>query len=477
MIINLFFIPEVLLSLGVMIIILIDLFLQNYKAVTFKLIQLLLIASAYYSINGQISLTHDSYDLSEFLNILKFILILGSFIIFHYTYKHLVYLNTLKIEYFTISILGLIGTMIMISAHSLLILYLGIELLSLSLYALIGFNKKSSLSSEAAIKYYVLGAMSSGVLLFGISLVYGFTGSINYSEIANIVDTVQINSVEYLGIIFGIIFITASLCFKFGVAPFHMWVPDIYQGSLVSTTTLLSTLPKIAVFIVFLKLFYIPFLSMTNVWSDILIFVGMLSIIIGSIFALTQENIKRLLAYSAISNIGFIVLSLGLVTNDGLQASLYYTIVYSLTALASFGIITHITCNSHGIEKISDLAGLSKTHPYYAILILITMLSSAGIPPMIGFHAKLIVIQALINSEYIMLSILVVLMTVISAYYYLKVIKTIYFDNREELISVYSNSSIVLSLNSISLLILGIFPYYLFNLTSYLMDLLFTISI
>lgn len=477
MIINLFFIPEVLLSLGVMIIILIDLFLQNYKAVTFKLIQLLLIASAYYSINGQISLAHDSYDLSEFLNILKFILILGSFIIFHYTYKHLVYLNTLKIEYFTISILGLIGTMIMISAHSLLILYLGIELLSLSLYALIGFNKKSSLSSEAAIKYYVLGAMSSGVLLFGISLVYGFTGSINYSEIANIVDTVQINSVEYLGIIFGIIFITASLCFKFGVAPFHMWVPDIYQGSLVSTTTLLSTLPKIAVFIVFLKLFYIPFLSMTNVWSDILIFVGMLSIIIGSIFALTQENIKRLLAYSAISNIGFIVLSLGLVTNDGLQASLYYTIVYSLTALASFGIITHITCNSHGIEKISDLAGLSKTHPYYAILILITMLSSAGIPPMIGFHAKLIVIQALINSEYIMLSILVVLMTVISAYYYLKVIKTIYFDNREELISVYSNSSIVLSLNSISLLILGIFPYYLFNLTSYLMDLLFTISI
>jgi NADH-quinone oxidoreductase subunit N len=477
MIINLFFIPEILLSFGVMIIILIDLFLQNYKAVTFKLIQLLLIVSAYYSINGQISFTHESYDLSEFLNILKFILILGSFIIFHYTYKHLVYLNTLKIEYFTISILGLIGTMIMISAHSLLILYLGIELLSLSLYALIGFNKKSSLSSEAAIKYYVLGAMSSGVLLFGISLVYGFTGSINYSEIANIVDTVQINSVEYLGIIFGIIFITASLCFKFGVAPFHMWVPDIYQGSLVSTTTLLSTLPKIAVFIVFLKLFYIPFLSMINVWSDILIFVGMLSIIIGSIFALTQENIKRLLAYSAISNIGFIVLSLGLVTNDGLQASLYYTIVYSLTALASFGIITHITCNSHGIEKISDLAGLSKTHPYYAILILITMLSSAGIPPMIGFHAKLIVIQALINSEYIMLSILVVLMTVISAYYYLKVIKTIYFDNREELISVYSNSSIVLSLNSISLLILGIFPYYLFNLTSYLMDLLFTISI
>ena len=285
------------------------------------------------------------------------------------------------------------------------------------------------------------------------------------------------NSVEYLGIIFGIVFITASLCFKFGAAPFHMWVPDIYKGSLVSTTTLLSTLPKIAVFIVFLKLYYIPFISMKSMWSDILLFVGMLSIVIGSIFALTQTNIKRLLAYSAISNIGFIILALGLVSNEGIQASLYYTIVYSLTALASFGIITHITCNSHGIEKISDLSGLSQTHPYYAILILITMLSSAGIPPMIGFHAKLIVITALIDSSYIILSVIVVIMTVISAYYYLKIIKNIYFDSREDLISVYSNGSLILSLNSISLLILGIFPYYLFNLSSYLMGLLFAISI
>ena len=477
MIFNLIFIPEIILSIGVLIIIVIDLFLQSYKGITFKFIQLLLLLSGYYSINGQVSPIYQSYELSEFLNVIKFILLFGSFIIFHYTYKHLKHLNSLKIEYFTISILGLIGTMIMISANSMLMLYLGIELLSLSLYALIGFNKNSSLSSEAAIKYYVLGAMSSGILLFGISLVYGFTGSIIYSEIAEVINTTEMNSVEYLGIIFGIVFITASLCFKFGAAPFHMWVPDIYQGSLVSTTTLLSTLPKIAVFIVFLKLYYIPFISMKSMWSDILLFVGMLSIVIGSIFALTQENIKRLLAYSAISNIGFIILSLGLVSNEGIQASLYYTIVYSLTALASFGIITHVTCNSHGVEKISDLSGLSKTHPFYAILILITMLSSAGIPPMIGFHAKLIVITALINSSYIILSIIVIIMTVVSAYYYLRIIKTIYFDNREEVISVYSNSSVVLSLNSISLLILGIFPYYLFNLSSYLMDLLFTISI
>jgi NADH-quinone oxidoreductase subunit N len=477
MIFNLLFIPEIILSIGVMIIIVVDLFLQNHKGITFKFIQLLLLLSGYYSINGQISSIYQSYELSEFLNVIKFILLFGSFIIFHYTYKHLKYLNSLKIEYFTISILGLIGTMIMISANSMLMLYLGIELLSLSLYALIGFNKNSSLSSEAAIKYYVLGAMSSGILLFGISLIYGFTGSIIYSDIAEAINATEMNSVEYLGIIFGIVFITASLCFKFGAAPFHMWVPDIYQGSLVSTTTLLSTLPKIAVFIVFLKLYYIPFISMKSMWSDILLFVGMLSIVIGSIFALTQTNIKRLLAYSAISNIGFIILALGLVSNEGIQASLYYTIVYSLTALASFGIITHITCNSHGVEQISDLSGLSQTHPYYAILILITMLSSAGIPPMIGFHAKLIVITALIDSSYIILSVIVVIMTVISAYYYLKIIKTIYFDSREELISVYSNGSLILSLNSISLLILGIFPYYLFDLSSYLMDLLFAISI
>lgn len=474
---NLLFIPEIILSIGVMIIILFDLFFQKQKELSFTLVQFLLLIAAYYSLNNKFSSSYSAYTLNEFTNIFKFILLVGSLMIFHYTYKHLKFLKILKIEYFTISLLGLIGTMIMISANSLLMLYLGIELLSLSLYAVIGFNKKSSLSSEAAIKYYVLGAMSSGILLFGISLIYGFTGSIAYDDIASQIINIDKNSVDYIAIIFGIIFITASLCFKFGAAPFHMWVPDIYQGSLISTTILLSTLPKIAVFIVFLKLYFIPFILLREVWSDILIFVGMLSIVIGSLFALTQENIKRLLAYSAISNIGFIIVSLGLISIDGIHASLYYTVVYSLTALASFGIITHITSNSNGIEKITDLAGLSKTHPYFAFLILITMLSSAGIPPLIGFHAKLMVIKALISSSYIILSIIVVLMTVVSAYYYLKVIKTIYFDNREDLISTYSNSSIILSINVLSLIALGIFPYLLFNLTSYLMRIFSVISI
>ena len=474
---NILFIPEIILSIGVMIIILFDLFFQKQKGLSFTLVQFLLLIAAYYSLNNKFSPSYSAYTLNEFTNVFKFILLVGSLAIFHYTYKHLKFLKILKIEYFTISLLGLIGTMIMISANSLLMLYLGIELLSLSLYAVIGFNKRSSLSSEAAIKYYVLGAMSSGILLFGISLIYGFTGSIAYDDIASQLINVDMNSVDYIAIIFGIIFITASLCFKFGAAPFHMWVPDIYQGSLISTTILLSTLPKIAVFIVFLKLYFIPFILYREVWSDILIFVGMLSIVIGSLFALTQENIKRLLAYSAISNIGFIILSLGLISIDGIQASLYYTVVYSLTALASFGIITHITSNSNGIEKITDLSGLSKTHPYFAFLILITMLSSAGIPPLIGFHAKLMVIKALISSSYIILSIIVVIMTVVSAYYYLKVIKTIYFDNREDLISTYSNSDIVLSINVLSLIALGIFPYLLFNLTSYLMTIFSVISI
>ena len=460
--VELFYIPEVILSVGVLLIIIIDLYLQKHKYISFFLIQLLLIIASLYAITEVPQQNYSSYEFSEFTSLIKFILLLGSIIIFQYTYQHLNYLNSLKIEYFTISILGLVGTMVMISSYSLLMLYLGIELLSLALYALIGFNKHSGLSSEAAIKYYVLGAMSSGILLFGISLIYGFTGSINYFEIADQIRNINSNSAEFLGIIFGIIFITASLCFKFGAAPFHVWVPDIYQGSLISTTILLSTLPKIAVFIVFLKLYFIPFMALEYVWSDILIFIGIASIIIGSIFALTQENIKRLLAYSAISNIGFIILAMALVSNDGLHASLYYTIVYSFTALASFGVVTHITSNSHGIENISDLAGLSKTHPYFAILILITMLSAAGIPPLIGFHAKLMVIQALINNSYIFLSIIVVLMTVVSAYYYLRVIKTVYFEERENLISTYTSSNILLSINVILLLGLGIFPFILF---------------
>ena len=475
--VELFYIPEVILSVGVLLIIIIDLYLQKNKYISFFLIQLLLIIASLYAITEVPQQNYSSYEFSEFTSLIKFILLLGSIIIFQYTYQHLNYLNSLKIEYFTISILGLVGTMVMISSYSLLMLYLGIELLSLALYALIGFNKHSGLSSEAAIKYYVLGAMSSGILLFGISLIYGFTGSINYFEIADQIRNINSNSVQFLGIIFGIVFITASLCFKFGAAPFHIWVPDIYQGSLISTTILLSTLPKIAVFIVFLKLYFIPFMALEYVWSDILVFIGIASIIIGSIFALTQENIKRLLAYSAISNIGFIILAMALVSNDGLHASLYYTIVYSFTALASFGVVTHITSNSHGIENISDLAGLSKTHPYFAILILITMLSAAGIPPLIGFHAKLMVIQALINNSYILLSIIVVLMTVVSAYYYLRVIKTVYFEERENLISTYTSSNILLSINVILLLGLGIFPFILFDTTSFLVNLLAVISI
>ena len=474
---ELFYIPEVILSIGVLLIIIIDLYLQKHKHISFFLIQLLLIIASLYALTEVPQQNYSSYEFSEFISSIKFILLLGAIIIFQYTYQHLNYLNSLKIEYFTISILGLVGTMVMISSYSLLMLYLGIELLSLALYALIGFNKDSGLSSEAAIKYYVLGAMSSGILLFGISLIYGFTGSINYFEIADQIRNINSSSVQFLGIIFGIIFITASLCFKFGAAPFHIWVPDIYQGSLISTTILLSTLPKIAVFIVFLKLYFIPFMALEYVWSDILIFIGIASIIIGSIFALTQENIKRLLAYSAISNIGFIILAMALVSNDGLHASLYYTIVYSFTALASFGVVTHITSNSHGIENISDLAGLSKTHPYFAILILITMLSSAGIPPLIGFHAKLMVIQALINNSYILLSIIVVLMTVVSAYYYLRVIKTVYFEERENLISTYTSSNILLSINVILLLGLGIFPFILFDTTTFLVNLLTVISI
>ena len=475
--VELFYIPEVILSIGVLLVIIIDLYLQKHKYISFFLIQFLLIIASLYAVTEVPQQNYSSYEFSEFTSLIKFLLILGAIIIFQYTYQHLNYLNSLKIEYFTISVLGLVGTMVMISAYSLLMLYLGIELLSLALYALIGFNKHSGLSSEAAIKYYVLGAMSSGILLFGISLIYGFTGSINYFEIADQIRNIDSNSVQYLGIIFGIIFITASLCFKFGAAPFHVWVPDIYQGSLISTTILLSTLPKIAVFIVFLKLYFIPFMALEYVWSDILIFIGIASIIIGSIFALTQENIKRLLAYSAISNIGFIILAMALVSNDGLHASLYYTIVYSFTALASFGVVTHITSNSHGIENISDLAGLSKTHPYFAILILITMLSSAGIPPLIGFHAKLMVIQALINNSYILLSILVVLMTVVSAYYYLRVIKAVYFEERENLISTYTSSNILLSINVILLLGLGIFPFILFDTTNFLVNLLTVISI
>lgn len=461
----LFILPEIILVGSLSIIIIIDLFLvTSRKFISYYLIQLLLFSSIYFIYSNLQYLSSNIstiYETNSFSNFFKMFILLSLAIIFHYTYEFLKKFDLYKTEYFIISLFGALGMMIMISSNHLLLLYLGIELLSLSLYSIIAFNKKSIYSSEAAVKYYILGAMSSGFLLFGISLIYGLTGSLLYDEIYQQINLLNLSNIDQdirvLGLIFSLTFIFISLAFKFGAAPFHMWIPDVYHGSLITTTLLLSTVPKIAIFIILIKLLGLVFSGLAIFWSDILQILAVLSIIIGNITAIAQTNIKRMLAYSTIANIGFILLALSVGSFDSFVASMFYVLTYIMTTILAFGLLSELFSNNKAIEEIKDLSGLAKSNPVVAFMIMTIMLSYVGIPPFLGFHAKLFVIQSLVQSSNILLSIFAVIMTVIGSYYYLRVIKIMYFDDLNKALS-FKSSYLFSSLLALGLIYLGLFP-------------------
>ena len=475
-----YLIPEIIIVSSACFILILDLFLKKgYKEVSYYLIQISLIISIitiFERFDYFIGLEPLSYNTEIFSTVFKIFLLVGMVVIFHYSYNFLKYFELYKTEYFILCLFAVTGMMIMSSANDLLILYLGIELLSLSLYTIIGFNKKSIFSSEAAVKYYVLGAISSGFLLFGISLIYGLTGTLALTEIFDFIKNIQTDSASLdlynVGLIFSLTFILVSLAFKFGAAPFHMWIPDVYHGALIPTTLLLSTLPKIAIFIVLIKLLSSAFSNLFIFWSEMILILSVISILIGNIIAIAQTNIKRMLAYSTIANIGFILIAISLGKQEAYEASMFYTISYVIMTMAAFGVLLLITLDKKPIELITDLKGLNSQHPWFAFLLLIIMLSLAGIPPLIGFHAKLSIINVLIHGGHIWLSIFVVLMTVIGAYYYLKVIKVIYFDQGAGKIYLIP-SYVLISINTIILIVLGIFPSNLSVISSYTIGSLF----
>ena len=480
MILYQYLIPEIIIVTSACLILVLDLFLkQDYKKISYYLIQISIAISIviiYQKFDYFTSLAPSSYDTKIFSTVFKIFLLIGIMVIFHYTYNFFKYFRLYKTEYFIICLFGVTGMMIMSSAQDLLILYLGIELLSLSLYTIIAFNKKSIFSCEAAIKYYILGAISSGFLLFGISLIYGLTGTLTLVEIHEFINNIHTERASTdlynVGLIFSLTFILISLAFKFGAAPFHMWLPDVYHGSLIPTTLLLSTLPKIAVFVVLIKLLVEAFSGLFEFWSEIILILSVISILVGNIIALVQTDIKRMLAYSTIANIGFILVGISLGSRETYEASMFYTLSYVLMTMAAFGLLSLMTYNEQPIEQIDDLKGLNSQHPWFAFLLMITMLSLAGIPPFIGFHAKLLIISAVVKVGYIGLAIFIVLMTVVGAYYYLRVIKVIYFD--ESLGNIYLIPAYVLiSINSLSVIILGIFPTSLGWLSSYTIKSLF----
>ena len=375
-------------------------------------------------------------------------------------------------ELYSLALFSLLGQMVMISGSNLLVLYLGLELMSLPLYALSAIRRDSITGTEAAMKYFVLGALASGFLLYGMSMVYGATGSLNVIDIAR---TIAGGAVSNGVLTFGLVFIVAGLAFKLGAVPFHMWLPDVYQGTPTATTLLIAAGPKLAAFALAFRLLGESLIELTPHWSQMLLVLAVLSLALGNLAAIAQRNFKRMLAYSTIGQTGFVLLGLlasqghdGLVSAGGFSASLFYAITYVLTTLGTFGMIQLLARRGFEAEEISDLAGLARRSPWMAGAMLAMMFSLAGIPPLVGFYAKLAVLQAVIETGMVWLAVYAVLMSLIGAFYYLRIVKTMYFDEPTDTspVSADGDASAVMAVNGLLLLLLGILPGPLMNLCS-----------
>jgi NADH-quinone oxidoreductase subunit N len=374
-----------------------------------------------------------------------------------YTRQYIADRDMFRGEYYTLSLFALLGMNVMVSASHFLTLYIGLELLSLALYALIALRRDSVPATEAAMKYFVLGALASGLLLYGMSMVYGATGSLDIAVIANRIHGGSTNEVL---LVFGLVFLVAGLCFKLGAVPFHMWVPDVYHGAPTAITLMIGAAPKLAAFVFFIRILGQGMDSMLPQWQGMLMIVAVLSMAIGNITAIVQTNIKRMLAYSTISHMGFLLLGFLSGSANGYSAAMYYAIVYVLMAMVAFGILLALSRAGFECDKISDLKGLNQRNSWYALLMLLTMFSMAGIPPLAGFYAKFAVIRAAIDAQMVALSAFAVMMSLIGAFYYLRVVKTMYFDDAEDHspIVVRPEMQLTLSVNGLALLVLGVLP-------------------
>ena len=372
-------------------------------------------------------------------------------------------------EFFTLSLFALLGMFVMISGHNFLVIYMGLELLTLCSYALVALRRDNATATEAAMKYFVLGALASGFLLYGLSMLYGATGSLDLNEVFKAIASRQ---VKHQVLVFGLVFIVAGLAFKLGAVPFHMWLPDVYQGAPTAVTLLIGGAPQLAAFAICMRLLVEGLLPLAFDWQQMLAVMAIGSLLVGNLAAIAQTNLKRMLAFSTISQMGFLLLGMlsGVVNGNQLNAesaysaAMFYAITYVLTTLAAFGIIMLLARAGHESEEISDLAGLNQRSPLYAGVMAVVMLSLAGLPPLVGFYAKLSVLQALISSQqtsYLLLAIFAVLMSLIGAFYYLRIIKVMYFDAPQSPvhpITAPADARVVLSINGALILLLGILP-------------------
>jgi len=460
--------PEIFLTLAACAILMLDLLLtdaQRRFTSVLALMSLVVTAALVVAqpISTKVVALGGMFQLDRMAQVLKVVTLLTVAVVFVYSTDYLRRRAILKGEYFVLGLFATLGAMVLISAGSLITLYLGLELMSLCLYAMVAFDRDSGIAAESAIKYFVLGSMASGTLLYGMSIIYGMTGSL---ELASIEMAVRGGFSANLGLVFGIAFLVVGVGFKFGAVPFHMWIPDVYEGSPTCVTVFIGTASKLAAFALAMRLLPEALGASQSDWSQMLIVLSVLSMAIGNIVAIAQANLKRMLAYSTISHIGYVLLGILSGTAQGYQAAMFYMISYVVVAAGAFGMILLLARQGFEADKLDDFKGLNARSPWFAGMMAILMFSLAGVPPFIGFWAKLGVIQAVLGVQLTWLAVVAVLFSVVGAYYYLRVVKLMYFDEPSDVEAIGGSMLMrtVLSANALLVLVLGIYPSTLLQL-------------
>jgi len=459
--------PEFLVLVMACVIMLADLFIREERRGIIHMLAMLTLVFA-----GIITLRHDylvegvravtafkgAFIRDPMGDVLKVFSFVTMGLIFTYAKYYLRSFGLFRSDFYTLSLFTLLGVMLLISANSMLMIYLGLEMVSLATYALVAFNRDSGTGSEAAMKYFVLGSMASGMLLYGMSMVYGATGSLGLAEISQAIATDGSNQTL---LVFGLVFVVVGIGFKFGVVPFHMWIPDVYQGAPAPVVLIISSIPKLAAFAMAFRLLSSGLGELHMQWQGMLMVLAVLSIVVGNLAAIMQSNIKRMLAYSTISHMGFVFLGMLPGSPFGFGASMYYVIVYALMSTAAFGMVILLSARGIEAENLKDFKGLNQRNPFYAAIMGIVMFSMAGVPPMVGFFAKWMVIKAVLDAGLLWLALVAVVFAVIGAFYYLRVIKYMYFDEpeneNEKAVTVPVDFGAALTLNGIMIIGLGIF--------------------
>ena len=454
--------PEIFVLVMVSLILLIDAAVDDSKRYIAYVLSLLTLAGAAFLTVRDFStlpvLTLGGLFIDDPLSdVLKLFLYLTVAAVLVYSRDYLRERGLYKGEFFVLALFALLGMMVMVSASHFLTLYLGLELLSLSLYAMVALQRDSSVATEAAMKYFVLGALASGMLLYGMSMVYGVTGSLALGSIAQ---ALQHGTSLQIPLVFGIVFIVSGLAFKLGAVPFHMWVPDVYHGAPTAVTLFIGSAPKIAAFAFVVRILGQGLESQVAEWRDMLVILAVLSMLVGNIAAIAQTNLKRMLAYSTISHMGFMLLGILAGSQNGYGSAMFYVIVYALMSLGGFGMILLLSRAGFEADKLDDFKGLNRRSPWLAFIMLLLMFSMAGIPPTVGFYAKLAVLQAVVQIHYVWLAVVAVVLSLVGAFYYLRIVKLMYFDAPHDHSPIVSgiDSRLLMSANGIAVLALGIVP-------------------